>query len=477
MCKSPLLSKSTTKPAQNQPLTAVQRGGFQTLSDFAAAAAAAHASESPFDMSAFAGHKPGYYKKQKGYQRDFVQVIHELKRRHVSLPYAASKYDRNETCSDQLIFTVGGHSERATLSLAFRCGLPLCPCCEASRSHKRLLELSEALDVLQAARLAAGKTPLVVLMLTETLPNCRGEELSAYIDLLFRAHDKLMHYKAVSSVVLGTARSFEITHKREDDFHPHLHTLLLVDESYFSKKGEHSGYLSQSDWANLHYKAVKACCKHSPIAWADIQQPEGQTFSLNIKRAYKKGASGTLFDCMTDAGKEATKYVCKPDELMRYRSDKTLDMDWSCEAVSVVSAAIHGRRRYTSSGLWREALSRLGYDLDASTDDDIGSVTTLSREEREPDASGLSFAVLSQDYSLELQNYLLSQVATTTNPDDYGVFAGTKLMSMVEYNMVKRAKAEQRKAAAAARLANDWTTSGPADGWTVADTKDYFPEG
>lgn len=484
MCNFPLPSHSITNHSENQLLTAVQLGGFQNLADFAAAASAAQTFRNVFDMSPFAGHKPGYYKKQKGYQLDFVKVIEELKRRHITLPYSSGQYERNKTCSDQFVWAVGAHSERATLAVAFRCSLPLCPCCEASRSHKRLLELSEALEVLQASRAALGKSPLVALMLTETLPNCRGEELSDYIDLLFRAHDKLMHYKAVSSVVLGAARSFEITHKREDDYHPHLHTLLLVEQSYFTKKGEHSGYLSQDAWAKLHYKAVKACCKNSPIAWSDIQQPEGQTFSLNIKRAYKKGADvhASLLDSMTDAGKEATKYVCKPDELMRYRPSADgkileLDMNWSCEAVSVVSSAIHGRRRYTSSGLWRQALSALGYSPDSSVDDDIGSVTMLSREDREPDSSGLSFAVLAQAYSVDVQDYLLHHVATTTNPDDYGVFAGTKLMSMVERNIAKRIKAQQRKAAASAALLKDWTLAGPADGWSVADTKEYFPDG
>lgn len=480
MCKSSLLHKSTTKPAASQQTSAVSRAGFDTLEDFYKSSLAAALAGSAYDMSRLAGHKPGYYKRQKGYQLDFVQVVEELQRRHPDgLPYADSKYERNKTCSDQLVFTVGGHSERATLSLAFRCGLPLCPCCEASRSHKRLMELTEALEVIQAVRAADGLPPLVVLMLTETLPNCSGADLPDYIDLLFRAHDKLMHYKAVSSVVLGSARSFEITHNREDDYHPHLHTLLLVEPSYFNNKTASRGYLSQAAWANLHYKAVKACCKKSSVAWSDIQQPEGQTFSVNIKRAYKKGAdaSASLLDSMTDAGKEASKYVCKPDELMRYRSDKTLDMDWCCDAVYTVSSAIHGRRRYTSSGLWREALAALGYSADTDPDDEVGQVVTLSREEREPDASGLSFAVVQQTFYADLKDYVVSSAAATENPDDTGVFLGTKLWPMIEHNLTKRAKRAQCMAAAAARLSNDWTTSGPADGWTAADTKDYFPEG
>src|SRR5699024_6524976 len=222
-----LLYNTTKAASLSTPAaeTCLAKAGYDTLATLAADAFAASARREAFDLSVFAGHEAHYYRTHQRYQVDFRAVLDERSRRHCRIPYAASKSERAHSCGDQLVFAMGGKSENATLALAFRCGLPLCPCCEAARSHKRLLELSDALAYLQAQRAAAGKAPLVVLMLTETLPNCTGAELSAYIDLLFDAHNRLMHYKAVSGVVLGTARSFEITHKREDDYHPHLHTL------------------------------------------------------------------------------------------------------------------------------------------------------------------------------------------------------------------------------------------------------------
>lgn len=427
--------------------TCLAKAGYDMLATLAADAHVSSVRREAFDMSVVAGHEAHYYRTHQRYQVDFRSVLGEMSRRHCRMPYAASKYERAHSCGDQLVFAMGGKSDRATLALAFRCGLPLCPCCEAARSHKRLLELSDSLAYLQAQRAKEGKAPLVVLMLTETLPNCTGAQLSAYVDLLFDAHNRLMHYKAVSDVVLGTARSFEITHKREDDYHPHLHTLLLVEPSYFNNKTASRGYLSQREWANLHYKAVKASCKRCGVAWSDIQQPEGQTFAVHIERAYKRGsdAAASLRSAFTSAGLEATKYVCKPDEIIRYSPDGAVLMDWSCEAVEIIGAAIKGRRRYTSSGLWREALTACGFDAEVAPDDDIGQAVRVPREERQPDASGVAYAVISQHYDHIDRDYLVDRVFTSGSPDDDGPLSGSKLAQRAAQNMAKRQRAEKRR--------------------------------
>ena len=475
--------------------TCLTKAGYDTLASLAADVFKAAVRGEAFDMSVVAGHEVHYYRTHQRFQIAFRSVLDEMARRHCCMPYADSKYDQARKCGDQQVHAMGGKSKRASLALAFRCGLPLCPCCEASRSHKRLLELSDSLAYLQAQRVAAGEAPLVVLMLTETLPNCTGAELSAYTDLLFDAHNRLMHYKAVSDVVLGTARSFEITHKRDDDYHPHLHTLLLVEPSYFRNKCQNSDYLSQSEWANLHYKAVKASCKRCGVAWSDIQQPEGQTFAVHIERAYKRGfdAGASLQSAFTSAGLEATKYVCKPDEIIRFQclsglsKDKharnkckrqcscvdceyaLLDMDWSCEAVETIGAAIKGRRRYTSSGLWREALTACGFDADVDADDDIGQAVRVPREERQPDASGVAYVVISQHFDHVGRDYLADSVFTSDSPDDDGPLSGSggRLAAMAERNMVRRAKREAARKAREIgpmhieKINGKWVTTGP----------------
>ena len=495
-----LLYDTTESSAVSTPAaeTCLAKAGYDTLATLAADAYAASVRGEAFDMSVVAGHEAHYYRTHQRYQVDFRAVLDEMSRRHCRMPYAASKYERAHTCGDQLVFAMGGKSESATLALAFRCGLPLCPCCEASRSHKRLLELSDALAYLQTQRAAAGKAPLVVLMLTETLPNCTGADLSAYIDLLFDAHNRFMHYKAVSDVVLGTARSFEITHKREDDYHPHLHTLLLVEPSYFNNKTASRGYLSQRDWANLHYKAVKASCKRCGVAWSDIQQPEGQTFAVYIERAYKRGSDTAepLRSAFTSAGLEATKYVCKPDEIIRFRclaglskdkraknkcsrkcactdcKDAVLDMDWSCEAVETIGVAIKGRRRYTSSGLWREALTACGFDAEVAPDDDIGQAVRVPREERQPDASGVAYAVISQYYDHVGRDYLVDCAFTSGSPDDDGPLSGGRLAAMAERNMVRRAR---RDAARKAREAGPQHIEKVNGKWIVTGLESALP--
>src|SRR5699024_11308471 len=60
---------------------------------------------------------------------------------------------------------------------------------------------------------------------------------------------KLIKRKKINSVIKGYVRKLEITYNKErDDYNPHFHVLIVVNQSYFTDKNY---YISQKEWLNL----------------------------------------------------------------------------------------------------------------------------------------------------------------------------------------------------------------------------------
>ena len=75
-------------------------------------------------------------------------------------------------------------------------------------------------------------------------------------------------------------------------------------------------------------------------------------------------------------------------------------------------------------------------------DDDIGQAVRVPRAERQPDASGVAYAVVSQHYDHIDRDYLVDRVFTSDSPDDDGPLSGGRLAAMAERNMARRARRE-----------------------------------
>ena len=125
------------------------------------------------------------------------------------------------------------------------------------------------------------------------------------------------------------------------------------------------------------------------------------------------------------------------------------------------------RGRYTSSGLWREALTAFGFDAEVAPDDDIGQAVRVPRAERQPDASGVAYAVISQHYDHTDRDYLVDRVFTSDSPDDDGPLSGGRLAAMAERNMARRARREAARKARELgpqhieKIGGKWIATGP----------------
>jgi plasmid rolling circle replication initiator protein Rep len=167
------------------------------------------------------------------------------------------------------------------------------------------------------------------IFLTLTIRNCLADALSNNIDVLNNGFKQLTRKKQYKSVIQGHFKALEITHNKTDNsYHPHLHCILVVTQSYFKPQN----YIKKDDWIVLWQKSVKADYKPS----IDVQKIH-QTTSKRI----------------TSAVAEVTKYTVKQTE---YISDNNTYTDY---LVSVYDGVLAHRRLVSFGGVMKDLHKKL----------------------------------------------------------------------------------------------------------------------
>src|SRR3712207_540773 len=98
------------------------------------------------------------------------------------------------------------------------------------------------------------------IFLTLTCKNVYGEDLNLCLDNMYKAFNSLTKRKQFKQSVKGFFRGLEVTHnldidsKDYDTYHPHIHTILMVNKSYFN---DVKIYLSQAKWTELWKDCLK----------------------------------------------------------------------------------------------------------------------------------------------------------------------------------------------------------------------------
>lgn len=125
---------------------------------------------------------------------------------------------------------------KAHYSGLMSCGsLWTCPICAAKISEKRRQELKLGLEL--AKNHEFNMKPHLV---TLTVPHGQGDDLKALRLKIRSAQSKMSNGRDAISQVLagmyyGFIRALEVTHGKENGFHPHLHMIVFVDSSITSK--------------------------------------------------------------------------------------------------------------------------------------------------------------------------------------------------------------------------------------------------
>lgn len=243
------------------------------------------------------------------------------------------------------------------------CRVRLCPICTWRRSLKIYAQTRQIVDAL------ANGHDYRYVMLTLTVRNCTGAELSDTISQMFFAWKRFTYLEPIKRVCKGWYRSLEIVHdvhpyitremyygdaekhiKRRkpfydahgykigdanpsyDTYHPHFHVLIAVNKSYFKSRD----YLAQKVWSEL---------------W-------GQSMRVDYApRVDVRCVAGSTMEDINSAVCEVAKYACKD-------TDYIIPDDWdlTVDTVRRLDAALHNRRLVAYGGVMKDMKRQLNQD-------------------------------------------------------------------------------------------------------------------
>ncbi|NJS41891.1 protein rep [Candidatus Gracilibacteria bacterium] len=162
-----------------------------------------------------------------------------------------------ENCASLLFFKI---VETLDYKMSFRlkranfCRKRICPMCTWRRAQKWRARLINVLPILNELY-----PDHRFLLLTLTVKNCHITELKQHIKILnkgWNAINKKRDKREKLSFIQGYIKAIEVSRPKNNlDFaHPHIHALLMVDESYFANAYQ---YLSNKEWQKIWQKAAK----------------------------------------------------------------------------------------------------------------------------------------------------------------------------------------------------------------------------
>lgn len=281
------------------------------------------------------------------------------------------KARRLESCAQLMEYT-RAESGQLTLHKASFCRVRLCPMCQWRRSLKLGAQVRQVVEQANAEHIKETGAPWRWLMVTFTVRNVQGPDLSAAIDTIHKGLNNMAKCKRWKAAVRGWLRATEVTHNTDtrsasyDTYHPHMHMLLCVPAAYFSGKG----YIRQKEWAELwgHYIGAD----YTPIVDVRPIKPEGGGRLSDLPAGEQAAAMGK-------ACAEVSKYAAKPADYI-VPSDLALSMS----AVQVLDAMLDRRRMTSWGGLLKDIAKQLQLDDPESGDlvhiDETASADPVAEE-------------------------------------------------------------------------------------------------
>lgn len=202
-------------------------------------------------------------------------------------------------CAERLEYKVNTDGS-ISLNKVWFCKNKLCPICNWRRALKHSYQASNVLNI------AMNNNPKAqFLFLTLTVKNVPGSELKESLTQLTKSFDRLFRRAKVKKNLIGFMRATEVTYSEErDDYHPHLHILMMVTPSYF--KGS-DNYISQTEWSELWKQSAKL--DYNPIV--DVRK---------IKTKMDDSENESLYKAVL----ETAKYPVKPIDSMNLTEDTRL---------------------------------------------------------------------------------------------------------------------------------------------------------
>lgn len=229
-------------------------------------------------------------------------------------------------CGSALAFLKNLETGEKRLESADFCKERLCPMCQWRKSMKVFHQVSKVMD-----RVQQDNPKIVPLFLTLTLKNCKNEELSSVLDIIFRGWYQMTKHRKFNRIVQGWFRALEITYNQESKtFHPHIHAIILVDKNYFKK--DNKDYMQTPDWVQMWRTALKL--DYDPIC--DIRK---------VRNTQKHKAVA-----------EVAKYTLKDSDFIFE------DTSLTDTVVDTLSRALKNRRLFAFGGVMKQTAKQIGVE-------------------------------------------------------------------------------------------------------------------
>lgn len=277
--------------------------------------------------------------------------------------YWNKRADRLRDCGVHLWFNVysdGNGGEMMKVKHAESCCIRLCPLCTWRRSIKIQTHTRKILESMQAEK------EYKYILVTLTVPNVTGAELSDKISDMMRAWNIFNKYNRFTKAVKGWYRGLEITHNLQkykfkyikkdgkkqrvtlvddngkpipnpfyDTYHPHFHCIFAVNPSYFNDRT----YIKRDEWLAMWQKAMK----------------DPTITQVDVRKVKPKNGANT--SDIVGAVCEVAKYTVKS-------GDYVLPWDWdmSCKSVEVLDKALANRRLVAFGGVMKDWHKKLNLD-------------------------------------------------------------------------------------------------------------------
>ena len=276
-------------------------------------------------------------------------------------------FERVYQCAEVLKFVEQTDGTKK-LYQSYFCKNKLCALCNWRRSMKYSYQASK---IVEEAMIRQPKGRF--LFLTLTVKNVTGQELNQSMTDILRGFNRLMKYKKVDKNMIGFLRATEVTYSKQlDNYHPHLHVLLMVRPSYFQAKAD---YINQEEWTELWRKAMKL--DYTPLV--DIRA---------VKADKGKGLKGAIL--------ETAKYPVKPFDVTDDKADFT-DQE-KLQIVDDMLTGLHRKRQIGFGKLFKEIKKQFDFD-----DLEDGNLVQTG-EDKDGTSSGREIVAI---WNWERKNYYL----------------------------------------------------------------------
>lgn len=261
------------------------------------------------------------------------------------------------SCSNTLTFLSDGKNR--ILYKGLHCQNRFCPICSARLAKQNAMHLNDILTTIFKKH-----TDIQGIFLTLTQKNVYGAYLEEEIDRIMDGFKKFQRRAKIKKIAVGWFRALEVTYNPiTDQYHPHLHVILLVKDEYFH---DPNLYLEGKDFSEI-WKSCMDLSYHPSCKIETLRDKDGNPVYSKEDRQ----------DALIRACCEVAKYCVKVSSFLTQKKKKENEKESlteeevaiskmkdfeKAEVIKTLYKALYRRRTLGMGGLIKEVAQELKID-------------------------------------------------------------------------------------------------------------------